>query len=108
MATDERRRHPRFEARVPARLEAGADCIEGEVHDICRDAVFVQAGRTWPTETELRLTLQLPGADGLVQLPGRVVRVSIEEGAGRGMAVLFTEVNPAAVARIDMFLARRG
>ena len=106
MTNTERRKSFRYAARVPVRLGTGAASIEGHVHDICRDAVMVETARVWPVDTELQLSMELPGSDEPIELKGRIVRIADGvDGAPRGMAVLFTDVTPAAVAQIDIFLA---
>jgi len=105
MTITERRKSSRHAARIPVRLGTGAASIEGHVHDICRDAVLVETGRAWPVDTELQLSMQLPGSEEPIEVKGRIVRIADgADGAPRGMAVLFTDVTPAAVARIDIFL----
>lgn len=108
MTNNERRKSFRHAARVPVRLGTGAASIEGHVHDICRDAVLVETGRVWPVDTELQLTMQLPDSKEPIAVKGRIVRIAeAADGAPRGLAVLFTDVTPAAVARIDLFLGSK-
>ncbi len=105
MTSKERRTCPRCAARVPVRLGTGVDCIEGQLHDICRDAVLVETGRVWPIDTELQLSMQLPDAKEPIDVRGRIVRFDEGvDGAPSRMALLFTDVNPAAAVRIDLFL----
>jgi len=108
MTNTERRKSSRHAARVPVRLGTGAASIEGHVHDICRDAVLVETGRVWPVDTELQLTMQLPDSKEPIAVKGRIVRIAeAADGAPRGLVVLFTDVTPAAVARIDLFLGSK-
>lgn len=87
------------------RLEAGGATLGGRLHDICRDAALVECSRTWPLETPVSLAFELPGTGGPLQVSGRVVRLSSGTEGPAGMAILFTEVTPAAATRIDFFFA---
>jgi hypothetical protein len=107
MTSAERRKSPRYAVRVPVRMEAEGASAEGHLHDICRDAIFVESDRTWPADTELGLSMDLPGTDGTVEARGRVVRVTTGEPGAQGMAVIFTETTPTAVGRIDLFLGKQ-
>lgn len=103
--SEERRRHPRIVVEIPVRLEAGGATLGGRLHDICRDAALVECSRTWPLETPVSLAFELPGTGGPLQVSGRVVRLSSGTEGPAGMAILFTEVTPAAATRIDFFFA---
>ncbi len=104
---EERRRSPRIAVDVPARLTVGDETEEGRLHDICRDAALVLAGRSWPLETRVALETELPGVPGRVRASGRVVRLSAAEPGQHGMAVLFDELAPEAALRVELFISDR-
>jgi len=103
----ERRRSRRVAVDVPARLTIGGDTVEGRLHDICRDAALVLAGRSWPLETRMALEAELPGVPGRVRASGRVVRLTAADQGRHGMAVLFEELAPESALRIELFISDR-
>jgi hypothetical protein len=101
----ERRRHPRFKVSVPVQLVLGAERFAGRLKDLCRDAALVEVDREVAVGSELALALKLPGTGGPLQVAGRVVRAATGDDGGHDIAVLFSEVTPAAETRIDFFIA---
>jgi hypothetical protein len=107
--TEERRKSPRFTVEVPVRLTARGASYPGRLRDICRDAALVEVDRPWSLETPVALAMELPGTGGPLEVLGRVVRLVPAQGGGpHGIAVLFTDVSPAAATRIDFFIALQG
>lgn len=105
MTSEERRKSPRFQVEVPLRLTASGVSFPGHLKDICRDAALVESHRACDLETPLVMAMELPGTGGPLEVAGRVIRLGPGEGDARAMAVLFTDVSPAAAARIDFFVA---
>jgi hypothetical protein len=103
MTQPERRKNPRFSVSVPIRLTSGPETFNGTLKDLCRDAALVESPQAAPIGTEIVLALALPGTGGPLQVRGRVVRLGQGED-GYDLAVLFTELSPAAEARIDFFI----
>jgi hypothetical protein len=101
----ERRKNPRFAVDVPVRLTAGSLTTHGQVRDICRDAVLVEVEAPQALDSTVTLLLELPGTGGPLRVVGRVVRLAPGTEGRHGAAVLFTDVPPAAEARIDFFVA---
>ena len=101
----DRRKSPRKVADLPVRCRVQGRSFPARLRDICRDAALIEAHESYPLDTPVVLALDLPGA-GAVEVAGRVIRLAPGEGDARGMAILFTELNPAAVTRIDLFLSR--
>jgi hypothetical protein len=103
----ERRKHPRFKVNVPVEVTLEGDRIAGQLRDVCRDAALVELSRTLPMGSELALAASLPGASGPLQVVGRVVRLGRGEAGGQDVAILFTNMTPAAETEIDFFIARQ-
>jgi hypothetical protein len=104
MNQQERRRNPRFSVNVPVRLTSGGEVFTGTLKDLCRDAALVETPHAAPVGTDVLLALALPGTGGPLQVGGRVVRLAEGDHGGHDMAVLFSELTPAAEARIDFFI----
>jgi hypothetical protein len=103
---DERRKNPRFPVEAPLRLTAGATSATGRLRDICRDAALVEVEAPLALGAFVTLSLELRGTgDGDVVVSGQVIRIAPGEKGTHATAVLFTEVPPAAAARIEFFLA---
>jgi hypothetical protein len=103
---DDRRKSPRFPVDTRLRLTGGGSSASGRLRDICRDAALLETDAPLALGTFVTLSLELPGTgDGEVLVSGKVIRVAPGEGGGHASAVLFTEVPPAAAARIEVFLA---
>jgi hypothetical protein len=98
---EDRRRHPRYRVHVSARLTLDGLTLDADVHEICRDAVLVEADRPLEAGTQVLMQVALPG--GPVEVLARVVRRTVEDGRQQ-MALLFVDVTPAAATQIDMFL----
>src|SRR5262245_12121150 len=105
--TEERRKSPRYSVEIPVRLTARGASYPGRLRDVCRDAALVEVDRAWSLETPVALAMELPGTGGPLEVLGRVVRLvpPTAPGAPHGIAVLFTDVSPAAATRIDFFIA---
>jgi len=102
----ERRKNPRFPVKMPVTVTRGPQTLTVLVKDISREAVFVSAEDPFPAGTEVTVTFGLPGKDGPLKVGGRVVRVAPGDAeGGAGMAILFTELSPAAQVRLDFFIA---
>jgi hypothetical protein len=102
---EERRKHPRFKVRVGVQLALGAERFPGQLRDLCRDAALVEVEREVAVGSEVALAVQLPGTGGPLQVVGHVVRTAAGDHGGLDIAVLFSEVTPAAETRIDFFIA---
>ena len=105
--TQERRRNPRFAVDVPARFTVGKETLIGRVRDVCRDAALVEANKWFPLETQATLALELPGTGGPLQLYGKIIRLAPGEQGTHGMAILFSDLTPAATDRIDYFISQQ-
>jgi hypothetical protein len=101
----ERRRHPRVTVDAPVKLFVAGIEYPARIRDICREAVLIEAGRSWPMETEVRLQMELPGMKEQIDVVGRVIRHVPGESGGHGMAILFGDVTPLIGVRIDFFVA---
>jgi hypothetical protein len=107
MSGDERRKSPRYAVDIPARLSSGGGAFPAQIKDICRDAVLLESHQGLALESVVGLAMALPGAVHPLNVLGRVIRVIRGEGDAHRLAVLFTDVNPAAATAIDFFLALR-
>lgn len=108
MSAEERRRNPRFAADVPVELTVAGAKRTALLKDVCRDAALLEADGWLPLETEVVLHMELPGAAGPLEVPGRVIRLAPGEQGTHGMAILFSSPSPEAEARIDEFIAGQG
>jgi hypothetical protein len=104
--SEERRRSPRFAVVTPVRLGVGDETLPGLLRDICREAALVESPRALPLETAVTLVMELPAVGGPAQVSGRVVRCPPAEGEIHPLAILFTDVPPAAATRIDLLIHR--
>ena len=101
---DERRKSPRVVVDVPARLTIGGETIEARVRDICRDAVLVEAARSFPLETEVTVETELPRISGKIRGTGRVIRHAAGNDGAEAMAILFDDLGTETTLRIDLFV----
>lgn len=105
MSDPERRKSPRYAVDIAARLGSSGGAFPAQIKDICRDAVLLETHRSLAPDTRVTLAMELPGSDSPLSVVGRVIRVVRGEGDAHRLAVLFTDVNPAAATAIDFFLA---
>lgn len=103
--TPERRKRPRRDVDVPARLHVDGRTLAARLRDICREAALVEADTPFDLGTQLGLTLTLPGLSTPIELRGRVIRAAPGEVHAHAMAVLFDEVPAGDGTRIDFFVA---
>ena len=103
---DERRKQPRFRVEVPVRLTAGGESFPAQLKDVCRDAVLVETHRGLAVDAEVAVAMALPGTGGPLEVAGKVIRVTPGDGDAQRLAILFTNVTPAAETRIDFFIAQ--
>lgn len=92
---------------MPVQLKFAAERFLGRLKDVCRDAVLVETPRSLALGDEVAMELALPGTDGPLELVGHVVRVAPGESGAQDVAVLFTDLAPAAETRIDLFIAQQ-
>ena len=104
--SDDRRKNPRFTVEVPVRLTAEGTAFPGHLKDLCRDAVLVETHQALPINAHVAVAMALPGTGGPLEVGGRVIRVAPGEGDAQRVAILFTNVTPAAETRIDFFIAQ--
>jgi hypothetical protein len=50
--------------------------------------------------------MALPGTGGPLEVGGKVIRVAPGDGDAHRLAILFTNLTPAAETRIDFFIAQ--
>jgi Tfp pilus assembly protein PilZ len=101
----DRRRHPRFQVRVPVQLTVGSEVHPAILKDLCRDAGLVEIRQPVELGREVSLLLKLPGTGGPLQVGGQVVRIAPGTEAGTiDIAVLFTNITPGAETRIEFFI----
>jgi hypothetical protein len=78
--------------------------FDGELRDICQDAVLVDSPRGCTLGAVVGLTTEILGNSGEVELTGRVIRVAPANEGRFHLAVLFTTLTPAAATQIEFFL----
>jgi hypothetical protein len=105
MTEPDRRRYPRFKVKVPVQIAFGSERLTALLVDLCRDAALIESAHPVALGSEVVLAAELPGTGGPVQAVGKVVRLSPGPGGNHHMAVLFTDLSPAAETRIDSFIA---
>jgi hypothetical protein len=104
----ERRKSPRFEVNVAARLTTQGLVFAGQLRDICRDAAWIESARECPIGATVTVAMELPGTGGPIEVSGTVIRVGPGEHQPHGLAVLFEDIPPSAATRIDFFVALQG
>lgn len=104
--SDDRRRSRRHPVKAAVRLSLGDEELPGLLRDICREAALVESPRELPLEASVALAIELPSQIGTLQVGGRVVRRAAAESHIHPLAILFTDVAPAAATRLDLFLAK--
>lgn len=104
---DERRRKPRYLVGLPARLVSGSETVTCRLRDVCRDASFVEADRWYPLESEVSVSMDLPGVEGPAEAKGTVIRLAPGALGRHGMAILFKDLAAADEARIDQFISQQ-
>jgi hypothetical protein len=102
---EERRSNRRVVVDVPARILDDGAVTGARLRDICRDAAFLLADRSWPLGTVLAVEVELPRVEGVVRFKGPVVRLSEAEGEC-GVAVLFDTVDRQGLLGIDLLLGQ--
>jgi hypothetical protein len=105
MSEPDRRRSPRFKVKVAVQIACGSERLTGLLKDLCRDAALIESASPIGLGSEVVLAAELPGTGGPVQAVGRVVRLSPATGGNHDLAVLFTDLSPAAETRIDYFIS---
>lgn len=105
---EERRKSPRVAVDVPVRLSVGSESLPGRLRDICRDAALVEVHGNCELGADVSLVFELPEDDGPLQVSGRIIRLAAGDGDSQGVAILFSDLQPAAEGRIEMFLHRQG
>jgi hypothetical protein len=104
---DERRRKRRYLVGLPARIIFGEETVIGRLQDVCRDAAFVEAERWFPLESEVALSMDLPGVDEAVRAHGTVIRLAPGALGRHGMAVLFKGLSDVDETRIERFISQQ-
>ena len=103
----DRRRHPRVTVDVPVQVIAQDATIDGRLRDISADATLVEAETSCAVGSEVTLDLQMPDGGAHLRLCGTVIRVDVVADTSVAMAVLFTDLPPAAATEIDLFMSRQ-
>ena len=80
------------------RLTAGGNAFPAYLKDLCRDAVLVETHQALPVDSQVAVAMALPGTGGPLEVGGRVIRVAPGDGDAHRVAILFTNVTPAAVS----------
>jgi Tfp pilus assembly protein PilZ len=99
---DERRRHRRGPARVPARIDASHVSLAGRTRDISESGVLVSLdGNDLPLGKEVRLGLVNPETGEELDVKGRVVRHIEAEGTVAAVGVEFDPGRDTQVRIVD-------
>lgn len=101
--SEERRGSPRYRVDVPARLMVAAETLDVKLRDVCRDAALVDAPRALALDSEVILKVEFHWTGGLLEIPGRVIRIAPSDGA-HGIAILFRGVAPTVATQIALLL----
>jgi CheY-like chemotaxis protein len=104
------RRAPRQPARLTARLEAGEQRWRGRIKDLSRTGLFVALRPAPGPDLEVGIRLGLPLPEGTCRFVarGRVVRRVEDDPESHliaGVGLRFLDPGPAALARLDRYLA---
>ncbi len=108
-------RQPRVSAELRIRLATGEGLplAERATVDVSRGGVFVRTLEPQPAGTRLSLDLALGGGLGVVHADGEVAWTTPPSAPGEperapGMGIRFLDLEPAAAALLDQFVARLG
>jgi phage baseplate assembly protein gpV len=102
--SEERRGSPRYRVDVPARLMVAAETLDVQLRDVCRDAALLDVPRALALESEVYLKVELHWTGGMLELPGRVIRVAPGESGSYATAMLFRGVTPTVATQIALLL----
>jgi hypothetical protein len=104
----ERRKNPRVVVTdVSARVTIGSQTLSGHVQDICRDAVLVDVERAIALDTPAVVEVELPGTEGVLRANGHVVRVASFQDGRQSVAILFDDLPPEELHRVDRFIGEQ-
>ncbi|MFK7986715.1 MAG: response regulator [Sandaracinaceae bacterium] len=110
MAEDERRRAPRFEARIVVKFRSVEELVTAYSTDISHGGLFVAAAQQLDVGARVLLHLELPDGGKPARVPAEVAYVvgaatAAVEGRNPGMGMKFVESSVAPLAtRIAHFL----
>lgn len=102
--SEERRGSPRYRVDVPARLMVAAETLDVKLRDVCRDAALVDVPRALALDSEVILKVEFHWTGGLLEIPGRVIRVAPADAGSYASAVLFRGVAPTVATQIALLL----
>jgi hypothetical protein len=102
--SEERRGSPRYRVDVPARLMVAAETQDVQLRDVCRDAALLDVPRALAMDSEVILKVELHWTGGMLEIPGRVIRVVPSEGGHSAVAILFRGVAPTVATQIALLL----
>jgi PilZ domain len=102
--SEERRGSPRYRVDVPARLMVAAETLDVHLKDVCRDAALVDVARALELDSEVYLKVEFHWTGGVLEIPGRVIRVVPAESSGHATAILFRGVAPTVATQIALLL----
>lgn len=103
--SSERRRAPRVAASFPVRLTDRSDAPSGRMRDLSEIGLCCTYPEPIDEMTQVRIGLQLPGDERVLEVEGAVVRCEPVEDAGHEVAVYFTAVPEASRAALRGWIA---
>ena len=81
---------------------ASGESLRGRARDLCKDAVLVEADRSFPLGTELNIAFEASGSGPPLELEGKVVRMGPRKPGV--MAIAFSNITPESQAAIDALI----
>lgn len=106
---DNKRRAERLHHEIPVAYRSVGSFLTDWATNISQGGVFINTRNPLPVGTEVKILIQLPGAQFPCQLEGRVTRITEFDNHANlvpGMGVEFTRLAEAMKADIESFVER--
>ena len=89
-------------SKVSTTVTSDGESFRGRARDLCKEAVLVEADRSFPRGTELNVVLEANGTSAPLELSGKVVRMGPRKSDV--MAIAFSDISPENQAAIEALL----
>ena len=105
---DNRRADPRFDVNIKVDYDTKDMFVSNYVTNISKGGLFIQTGDPLPIQSEISLTLVLPGVHATLQTKGKVCwTYDIKKGTSTiitGMGIKFTQLTPSDKDLLESYI----